>query len=297
MRISMLLRLRLSRLSLPTLRHYFTGALAFTLLSAKVFAQTPEVQSNEAVINDVSVIDIVKKAEHAAYYAGDDGRSMARMLIVDEQGRKQMRQFTILRKDVVSETGEDTGDQRMLVFFSRPTEVEGTVFRVEKHASLNSDDDRWLYLPALDLVKRIAAGDKRTSFVGSHFFYEDVSGRATAQDNFEFIEQTNTHYRLKATPKDTALVEFSHYVVEIDKANFLPTTINFYKGDNNYRRVEAVSIEVIQGNPTVVRSKVTDLASGGYTLMEFRGIEYDIGLPDSIFSERSLRVPPERYVK
>jgi hypothetical protein len=222
---------------------------------------------------------------------------MARMLIVDEQGRKQMRQFTILRKDVLNETGADTGDQRMLVFFSRPTEVEGTVFRVEKHAALNSDDDRWLYLPALDLVKRIAAGDKRTSFVGSHFFYEDVSGRATAQDSFELLEQTQTHYRLKATPKDTALVEFSHYVVEIDKDTYLPTLINFYKGDNNYRRVEAVTIETIQGNPTVVRSKVTDLASGGYTLMEFRGIEYDIGLPDSIFSERSLRVPPQRYIK
>ena len=222
---------------------------------------------------------------------------MARMLIVDEQGRKQMRQFTILRKDVLNEAGADTGDQRMLVFFSRPTEVEGTVFRVEKHAALNSDDDRWLYLPALDLVKRIAAGDKRTSFVGSHFFYEDVSGRATAQDSFELLEQTQTHYHLKATPKDTALVEFSHYVVEIDKDTYLPTLINFYKGDNNYRRVEAVTIETIQGNPTVVRSKVTDLASGGYTLMEFRGIEYDIGLPDSIFSERSLRVPPQRYIK
>ncbi|MEC7698934.1 MAG: outer membrane lipoprotein-sorting protein, partial [Pseudomonadota bacterium] len=32
-------------------------------------------------------------------------------------------------------------------------------------------------------------------------------------------------------------------------------------------------------------------------LMEFRGIEYDIGLPDSIFSERSLRVPPQNYIK
>tara|TARA_B100001964_G_C14088913_1_gene533904 strand:+ start:98 stop:916 length:819 start_codon:yes stop_codon:yes gene_type:complete len=271
----------------------FRGLVALLLISGNGFAQALANQNG----SNIDVAEIVNKAEQAAYYAGNDGRSMARMLIVDEQGRKQMRQFTILRKDVLNDAGADTGDQRMLVFFSRPTEVEGTVFRVEKHAALNSDDDRWLYLPALDLVKRIAAGDKRTSFVGSHFFYEDVSGRATAQDSFELLEQTQTHYRLKATPKDTALVEFSHYVVEIDKDTYLPTLINFYKGDNNYRRVEAVTIETIQGNPTVVRSKVTDLASGGYTLMEFRGIEYDIGLPDSIFSERSLRVPPQRYIK
>ena len=251
MRISLLSTLRLRRPTMLNLRSSFTGLVALLLISGNGFAQTSANQSG----SNIDVAEIVNKAEQAAYYAGNDGRSMARMLIVDEQGRKQMRQFTILRKDVLNEAGADTGDQRMLVFFSRPTEVEGTVFRVEKHAALNSDDDRWLYLPALDLVKRIAAGDKRTSFVGSHFFYEDVSGRATAQDSFELLEQTQTHYRLKATPKDTALVEFSHYVVEIDKDTYLPTLINFYKGDNNYRRVEAVTIETIQGNPTVVRSK------------------------------------------
>ena len=296
MRISILSVFMWHRPKIRNLRSMFTGLVALLLISSNGFAQALATQSDEST-SSIDVAEIVNKAEQAAYYAGNDGRSMARMLIVDEQGRKQMRQFTILRKDVLNEAGADTGDQRMLVFFSRPTEVEGTVFRVEKHAALNSDDDRWLYLPALDLVKRIAAGDKRTSFVGSHFFYEDVSGRATAQDSFELLEQTQTHYRLKATPKDTALVEFSHYVVEIDKDTYLPTLINFYKGDNNYRRVEAVTIETIQGNPTVVRSKVTDLASGGYTLMEFRGTEYDIGLPDSIFSERSLRVPPQRYIK
>nr|WP_278346028.1 outer membrane lipoprotein-sorting protein [Alteromonas macleodii] len=293
MRISILSVFMWRRPKIRNLRSMFMGLVALLLISGNGFAQALANQNG----SNIDVAEIVNKAEQAAYYAGNDGRSMARMLIVDEQGRKQMRQFTILRKDVLNDAGADTGDQRMLVFFSRPTEVEGTVFRVEKHAALNSDDDRWLYLPALDLVKRIAAGDKRTSFVGSHFFYEDVSGRATAQDSFELLEQTQTHYRLKATPKDTALVEFSHYVVEIDKDTYLPTLINFYKGDNNYRRVEAVTIETIQGNPTVVRSKVTDLASGGYTLMEFRGIEYDIGLPDSIFSERSLRVPPQRYIK
>ena len=296
MRISILSVFMWRRPKIRNLRSMFTGLVALLLISSNGFAQALATQSDEST-SSIDVAEIVNKAEQAAYYAGNDGRSMARMLIVDEQGRKQMRQFTILRKDVLNEAGADTGDQRMLVFFSRPTEVEGTVFRVEKHAALNSDDDRWLYLPALDLVKRIAAGDKRTSFVGSHFFYEDVSGRATAQDSFELLEQTQTHYRLKATPKDRALVEFSNYVIEIDKDTYLPTLINFYKGDNNYRRVEAVTIETIQGNPTVVRSKVTDLASGGYTLMEFRGIEYDIGLPDSIFSERSLRVPPQNYIK
>ena len=93
-------------------------------------------------------------------------------------------------------------------------------------------------------------------------------------------------------------MEFSYYVVEIDKQTTLPVLINFYRENGeNYRRVEAVSVETIQGKPTVTRSKVTDLASGGYTLMEFRNVSYDLGLDDNIFSERSLRTPPVQWLK
>ena len=99
-----------------------------------IAAQSASQSDNASAMSAEEVNALVKKAEQVAYYSGHDGKSMARMLIVDEQGRKQMRQFTILRKDVEDSDGVDTGDQRMLVFFSRPTEVQGTVFRVEKHA-------------------------------------------------------------------------------------------------------------------------------------------------------------------
>lgn len=245
-----------------------------------------------SVAQDVDVDAIIQASEKAAYYAGNDGRSDARMMIVDAQGRKQMRQFTLLRKDVA-----DNGDQKMLVFFSRPADVRDTVFRVEKHTTLGEDDDRWLYLPALDLVKRISAGDKRTSFVGSHFFYEDVSGRAVNEDLFTLMSVTDKEYVLKATPKQKYSVEFTHYTVTIDKTHFLPVLINFFNGDENYRRVEAVSVETVEGYPTVTRSKVSDLRGGGYTLMEFRNMDYDLGLSDEIFSERSLRTPPVEWLK
>lgn len=258
-------------------------AMAFTgLLAASVPAWSA----------DINVSALIEASERAAYYAGDDGRSDARMMIVDAQGRKQLRQFTILRKDVA-----DNGDQKMMVFFTRPADVRDTVFRVEKHAAVTHDDDRWLYLPALDLVKRISAGDKRTSFVGSHFFYEDVSGRSVSEDTFTLQEETDTRYVLRAEPKNPDSVEFSYYVVEIDKETKIPMLINFYKGSGeNYRRVEAVEVETIEGFPTVTRSKVSDLSSGGYTLMEFRNMDYNLGLEEDIFSERSLRTPPMQWL-
>ncbi|SDI52943.1 Outer membrane lipoprotein-sorting protein [Ferrimonas sediminum] len=239
----------------------------------------------------LSADEVVSKANLAAFYAGDDGRSQARMIIVDAQGRKQTRQFTLLRR-----TLEPGGDQQMLVFFSRPSDVRGTVFRVEKKVS--RDDDRWLYLPGLDLLKRISAGDKRTSFVGSHFFYEDVSGRNLAEDNFTLESETDNHYQIGATPKDPDGVEFSAYRVWIDKQTWLPSKVEYrdHQGQT-YRRVETIKVETIDGYPTVLRSKISDLNSGGYTLMEFRGVHYNLGLPESLFSERSMRQPPVKYLK
>jgi len=235
--------------------------------------------------------EIITKANLAAYYSADDGSAQARMIIVDAQGNKQMRQFTILRKDQ-----EDFGNQDMLVFFSRPTDVQGTVFRVVK--KVTSDDDRWLYLPALDLVKRISAGDKRTSFVGAHFFYEDVSGRNPAEDSFTLLSTDDKFYTLKAVPKNKQSVEFDYYIAHIDKSTFLPMQVDFYNRQGEKTRTLAVlKTKVIDGFTTVMHSKITQHSDGSYTEMQFRKVKYNQGLPDNIFSERSLRNPPKAWLK
>jgi len=239
----------------------------------------------------VDVQDIINKSNLASYYAGDDGSAQARMIIVDAKGNKQMRQFTILRKDQ-----EDLGNQDMLVFFSRPTDVQGTVFRVTK--KVKADDDRWLYLPALDLVKRISAGDKRTSFVGAHFYYEDVSGRNPAEDNFTLISIDDDSYLIKAEPKDSSTVEYAYYQLAIDKETYLPMQAKYFDAQNKLiREMQVLSVKVIDGFPTVLHAKMTQLHDGSYTEMQFRNVKYNVGLPDSIFSERSLRTPPKAWLK
>ncbi|NCF74795.1 MAG: outer membrane lipoprotein-sorting protein [Gammaproteobacteria bacterium] len=235
--------------------------------------------------------EIVERANLASYYAGADGRSEVRMIISDAQGRKQRRQFTVLRRDV-----EDAGDQQFLVVFSQPSDVRNTVFLVDKH--IDRDDDRWLYLPGLDLVKRISAGDKRTSFVGAHYFYEDVSGRRPSDDTHELVETTDEYYVLKHVPKDGQSVEFASYVTWIDRATFLPMKIEYENASGTlYRRVEVLTVEVFDGHPTVTASRVSDLLGNGATDMQFRHIKYDAGIPETVFTERSLRNPPREWLQ
>jgi hypothetical protein len=218
------------------------------------------------------------------------------MTITDKKGQTRNREFIILRKDFT-----DGGDQKYYVYFLKPADVRKTVFMVHKHTDIKKDDDRWLYLPGLDLVKRIAASDKRTSFVGSDFLYEDVSGRNLTEDRHELIETTDKYYVVKNIPKKPDTVEFSYFNVSIDRKTFVPMTMEFYdKKDKLYRIIESQKVETfefkdnekIQKFPTVIKSVVSDLNTGSKTVMEFTDVKYNVNLKD-IFTERYLRRPPK----
>ncbi len=239
---------------------------------------------------ELTADEIVEKANQAAYYVGKDGRATVQMTIKDSRGGARQRAFTILRMN----TGD--GNQKFYVYFTEPADVRKMAYLVWKN--LGGDDDRWLWLPALNLKKRIAPGDKRTSFVGSDFFYEDVSGRSLHEDSHELIEATDQHYLIKNVPKKPGSVEFAWYQTWIDRQTFLPLRAEYYDASGErYREVEALEIDTVQGSPTVMIAEARDLKSGSTTRNEFRKVEYDIGLKEQVFTERFLRRPPREVVR
>ncbi|MCP4633444.1 MAG: outer membrane lipoprotein-sorting protein, partial [candidate division Zixibacteria bacterium] len=120
--------------------------------------------------------EIMKKSHMAYYYAGDDGLSDVNMTLISKKGKERVREFVMLRLDT-----EDGGDQKYYTYFKKPSDVSRLTFMV--HKSFDGNDARWIYVPSIDLVKPISADDKNSSFVGSDFSYEDVSGRHWTEDN------------------------------------------------------------------------------------------------------------------
>ncbi len=256
--------------------------------------------------NQINVQEIVDNTNQVAYYQGRDGRAEVTMTIVDAQERQRRRRFTILRKndpppeELADEFSpeEYMGDQKYYVYFHEPSDWEETVFLVWKNVERGEDDDRWLYLPALDVVRRISAADKRNSFVGSHFFYEDVSGRNPAEDNHELVETTETYYVLKNTPKDPDMVEFDHYKMWIHKETFVPVQNAYFDSEGEmYRRYTVLGVDMVDGYRTVVKARMEDLDAGGHTILEYDKVGYDLDIPDDIFTERYLRRPPREYLQ
>jgi len=274
----------------------------YSVIAAVVIVAASAIDPAPAEDKDITVEDIVARTNLASYYSGKDGRARVSMEITDSQGRKRNREFVILRRDEPDPDNPDnreyTGDQQFYVYFRRPADVNKMVFMVHKHAAADREDDRWLYLPALDLVKRIAGTEKRTSFVGSDFFYEDVSGRNVNDDSHELVETTDNYYVLKNTPKDPDSVEFSSYTMWIHKDTFLPVKIEYIdKQGDKYRVYQALKVDTIEDIPTVTGSKMKDLKRGSQTELKYSDVEYNLGLPEDIFTERYLRKAPREYLR
>ncbi|MEF3698073.1 outer membrane lipoprotein-sorting protein [Desulfolutivibrio sp.] len=271
----------------------------FVLMALSVLGVSGQCGAGEDI---PSVETIIARSNHASLYQGEDSQGTTTMTITDKQGRVRKRQFNMMRKNADTKDKE----QKYFVYFIEPSDVRKMVFMVHKHVDMGKDDDRWLYMPSLDLVKRIAASDKRTSFVGSDFLYEDISGRSPEEDAHELLEATDRYFVVKNTPKNPDAVEFASYIAYIDKTTFLPMKIEYSKADNRpYRVIEVMAVEPFGAMengrqvvyPTVVRSVARDLESGSQTEMVFSNVRYNTGLKDEFFTERYLRRAPKEVMQ
>jgi Outer membrane lipoprotein-sorting protein len=246
-----------------------------------------------AMADELTAEQIVEKTYCASFYQGDDSSAEMSMVITDAQGRKQDRELIMLRRD---EPGDKCADQQVYAYFKRPADVQKMRFMAWKEKG--KDDSRWLYLPAIDLVKRISAADKRTSFAGTHYFYEDVSGRSITADTHKLASTTDNYYIIESTPKNEKEVEFKYYKMFIHKTSFVTIKAEFYdRSGKVYRTFEAKKVETIDGFPTVTHAVVTDTKIGGSTEAKASKVKYNRGIPKNIFTERYLRQVPTDYVK
>jgi hypothetical protein len=207
----------------------------------------------------ISPEEVMKKSQAAFLYQGRDFKARVVMRLISRGGQERVRELTMLRKNY----GEAGGNQRYFIYFFQPADVKDMTFMVYKYPA--RDDDRWLFVPAINMVRRIAAQDKRSSFVGSDFTYEDISGRDIEDDNHTIIKEERLGnrdcYVIKSTPK-AGDMDYTYRLSWIDKENFLPLKEEYYdrKGEL-YKVFTADEIKDIKGFPTVTKRTMKNLQS------------------------------------
>lgn len=236
---------------------------------------------------------IVARSLDTFYYAGDDMRARVSMRLINPQGRERKREMTMLRKNIA-----DGGEQRYYIYFHAPSDVKGTSFMVWKY--LQKEDDRWIFIPAIKLVRRIAADDKRSSFIGSDFTYEDVSGRAVDDESHSLLRTEELDgrpvYVVESKPK--AKTDYERRVSWIDRERGLPLKEEYFDARGEKIRVfSADRVEQLGGQWTVTARTMKNLQTGHRTETRFDQVKYGIGLQQGLFSERYLRNPPRKWIR
>ena len=208
------------------------------------------------------------------------------MVLRDRQGRESVRQ---MRFKVLEVPGE--GDRSLFVF-DLPRNVQGTALLT--HAHVNTEDDQWLYLPALKRAKRISASRRSGSFMGSEFSYEDMSSPELEEYTYTYLrdepcgeltctvtEQVpldeTSGYSRKIIWQDTG--EFRAWKMELfDRRGSLLKTLTF----SNYRQYLDQFWRA--GEQTMVNH-----LTGASTVLHWTDFRFRANLDDSEFTQTALR--------
>jgi len=245
-----------------------------------------------------SAVEIMQRSHNAYYYAGNDARGRLLMELIDRDGGKRVRDLTMLRRNQQQE-----GAQKYFMYFHEPGDVRRMTFMIWKYSS--REDERWIYIPAIDLIRRIAAEDKYSSFVGSDFSYENVSGRDVAEDTHTIMGEEKLGNRdvfvIESLPRDEAA--FTRRISWIDKENHLPLKEEYYDAQNQLQKIftadaiENITVGDGHAYPTVMKRTMKNVRTGHRTQVSVMSVTYDLGLEDADFSERRMRRPPRGWIQ
>jgi hypothetical protein len=233
--------------------------------------------------------------------SGRDSRAAMRMKLYDRQGRVRERALavtTLRGRGAPGVPASAPPGDRLLTRFTYPNDIRGTGFLVWEHPE--KEDERFLYLPALGRVRRIAGAETQESFVGSDFSYEDIGGRELDEYTYKFVGDgtaawtppgggaSQPAWRLESIRKDSS-AEFPRVISLILKDSYMVVSAEIFNRRNERQKVYTVRrLERLEGIWTVMDSEMTNAIEKTRTELLIESIDYNVGLGEADFSRREL---------
>lgn len=218
--------------------------------------------------------------------AGSDLTTVSRMELIEKGRAPRVRELIAYRAK------RPGGETAHLIRFTEPTDVAGTgLLSVDK---ADGSNEQWLYLPALDRVRRIAGDRKGGRFVGSELYYEDLQDRQPTRDRHRLVGKDTVDgvpcELLESVPLDKTDSVYRKRVSCVDRSTALALRVDYFEHDDNApsKRWLIVAKKKHKSYWTVTDSRMIDLASGRETRMLVEEALYDRKLPAKLFTSQAL---------
>ena len=225
---------------------------------------------------------------------GKDARLSIRMRLFDRQERARERALTMI--SLRGGAGRPVPGDRTLIRFEYPADIKGTAFLVWESPS--ADDERFLYLPSLGRVRRIAGSETQESFVGSDFTYEDIGGRELEEYTYTMLSEdalwraadgsTHPAYRLESRRR-SANARYPRVVSLVRKDSFVVVHAEIFdRRDELQKTFDVLRLEKADGYWTALEMRMVDARERTRTDLVVEKVDYDVGLKPDDFSRREL---------
>ena len=255
----------------------FTVARMLRSFAAAALFATTAAPANEALL-------LVQRVHDRP--AGRDVTTVSRMELTDRAGALRTRELVTYR------TESSKGEFQSLARFLSPADIAGTgLLNMDK---ADGSSEQWLYLPALDRVRRVASDRKGGRFVGSDLYFEDLQTRKPESDKHrivarETIEGVNCEV-IESVPVDPTNSVYKRRLSWVDPALALVMRVDFFEKDETKpsKRWVLLAKQRIQGYWAAMDSKTVDLVSGNETRMVALTVKFDRKLPSKLFTSRAL---------
>jgi len=217
---------------------------------------------------------------------GRDLTTLSRMVLVERGRAPRERELVTYRLD------QGQGETANLMRFLGPEDIAGTgLLSVSKPGA---DADQWLYLPALDRVRRIAGDRKGGRFVGSDLYFEDLQERSVAADRHRLLGQETLDgvncQVLESVPLAPDNSVYLRRVSWVDPGTLVVVRVDYFERDERRpsKRWLGLQRKRMQSIWTTTESAMTNLDSGHETRLLVERAQYNRKLPARLFSARSL---------
>jgi outer membrane lipoprotein-sorting protein len=182
------------------------------------------------------------------------------------------------------------GEDYSLVRILEPKKERGT-------ATLKAKDDLFTYLSKTGRTIKITGAMLGGSWMGSHFTNNDLVKSSRMADDYTIaLTGQGTllgvpQYVFTLTAKPDAPVVWGKIEVTVQQADLLPTREVFYDEDGKaMRALEFGGYKQIDGRMVAGALTMRPLdGSGEYTRVTYDSLEFDVELPESMFTVQHLK--------
>lgn len=217
---------------------------------------------------------------------GKDSTSVVTMSLTEEGKPARVRGMLVFRASAAD------SQVSTLIRFTDPADIQGTGLLTVDGA--DGVSNQWIYLPAMQRVRRVDSNRKGGRFVNSDYFFEDLRDRKPSMDTHKLLGRERVGDAdcdlLESVPVDTDNSVYVRRVSCIDPKSLLPVRVDFFERnpEKPSKRLLVAKSEQVQGYWTVMDSTLSDLASGHQTRLTVGRVLYDRDLPESLFTSRAL---------